>query len=281
MSSDSDPIERLVRLMHERWGGDDLSDDEYRLAAEEWAAAGLLAVPQDATAPAAPQAAKAEGCWCQPPYPPWPQQGDDCPHCPDGHQDPRRVPWNVTVSPQRDSDGQPQQLVACRTQGSHVAQSDAEWLWALIRHHGGSTTAPVDAIVEADENQRCDVYVHWSDGGAEVAMTREPWEGVNVDLDAAGLIVGFEFLDARSVQINGRSAVVSTPAPAGDEAAQVERMAYAMYLDEWQQSMPQFGRPWFEEEWAATEHPALVIEREKWERRARAALAALREGQQA
>jgi hypothetical protein len=32
-----------------------------------------------------------------------------------------------------DSDGQPTQLIVERTQGSHIAQSDADWLWQLIR----------------------------------------------------------------------------------------------------------------------------------------------------
>lgn len=58
-----------------------------------------------------------------------------CPHCIDGHQDPRTVPWGVWVAPDRDSDGQPMFLRVERTQGSHVAQSDADWLWNLIRTH--------------------------------------------------------------------------------------------------------------------------------------------------
>jgi hypothetical protein len=61
-----------------------------------------------------------------------------CPHCPDGHQDPNRVPWGVFVGPIRDSDGQPLHLIVLRTQGSHVAESDAHWLWELIRDHRGS-----------------------------------------------------------------------------------------------------------------------------------------------
>lgn len=60
---------------------------------------------------------------------------EPCPHCPDGHQDPSRVPWSVRLGPVRDSDGQPMQLIVERTQGSHVAESDVEWLWQLIREH--------------------------------------------------------------------------------------------------------------------------------------------------
>lgn len=37
------------------------------------------------------------------------------------------------VGPERDSDGQPMHLRVERTQGSHVADSDATWLWELIR----------------------------------------------------------------------------------------------------------------------------------------------------
>lgn len=57
-----------------------------------------------------------------------------CEHCDgDGHRDPRRVPWGVFVGSERDSDGQPTHLRVMRSNGSHVAQSDADWLWQVIR----------------------------------------------------------------------------------------------------------------------------------------------------
>jgi hypothetical protein len=65
-----------------------------------------------------------------------------CEHCPDGHTDPRTVPWGVRLATDEhgdvvvDSDGQPTHLIVERTQGSHVAQADADWLWQLIRDHG-------------------------------------------------------------------------------------------------------------------------------------------------
>lgn len=56
-----------------------------------------------------------------------------CPHCPDGHRDPWTRPWHVRVASQVDSDGQPTHLMVMPTNGAHVAQSDADWLWQLIR----------------------------------------------------------------------------------------------------------------------------------------------------
>lgn len=70
---------------------------------------------------------------------------EPCPHCPDGHQDPRRVPWCVYVGPERDSDGQPMHLRVERTQGSHVADSDATWLWDLIRTYRDADLSEVAA----------------------------------------------------------------------------------------------------------------------------------------
>lgn len=68
----------------------------------------------------------------------------ECPHCdPGAHRDPNRVPWGVRVAPERDADGQPIALKVERTQGSHVAQSDADWLWQVIRDHQDWPVAPV------------------------------------------------------------------------------------------------------------------------------------------
>lgn len=45
------------------------------------------------------------------------------------------------------------------------------------------------------------VYVRLSYG--EVHGVREPFDGVNVDLDAMNQVLGFEFLSALSVEIDG------------------------------------------------------------------------------
>lgn len=58
-----------------------------------------------------------------------------CPHCPDGHDDPRRKPWSVWVGIERDGDGQPTALHVAPSNAAHVAESDAEWLRELIRTH--------------------------------------------------------------------------------------------------------------------------------------------------
>ena len=104
------------------------------------------------------------------------------------------------------------------------------------------------------EPKRSDVYIRWG----------EPWEGVNVDLDAEGLIVGFEFLGAKSVEIDGRTVA---PTPADDEAAQVERMAKAM------QAHLVAKYPLGQEPWESIPRSA----QDEYRILARAALAALRE----
>lgn len=58
-----------------------------------------------------------------------------CPYCPDGHRDPWTRPWHVRVASQVDSDGQPTHLMVMPTNGAHVAQSDADWVWQLIRDY--------------------------------------------------------------------------------------------------------------------------------------------------
>lgn len=63
-----------------------------------------------------------------------PDPAAPCPHCPDGHADPTSRPWGVHVAPQRDGDGQPTHLVVSPSNGAHVADSDAAWLWHLIRN---------------------------------------------------------------------------------------------------------------------------------------------------
>jgi hypothetical protein len=47
----------------------------------------------------------------------------------------------VWVGPERDHDGQPTTLHVSRNQGSHVAESDAEWLRGVI-HEAMTTPQP-------------------------------------------------------------------------------------------------------------------------------------------
>ncbi|MEA5366063.1 hypothetical protein VA596_41505 [Amycolatopsis sp., V23-08] len=58
---------------------------------------------------------------------------DACPHCSPTHERPESRPWGVYVAPFRDGDGQPTHLVVQPSNGAHVAQSDADWLWQVIR----------------------------------------------------------------------------------------------------------------------------------------------------
>lgn len=58
---------------------------------------------------------------------------DRCPHCYE-HGSPNRTAWSVHVGPERDSDGQPTQLIVQSTKLAHVGPEDADWLWRLI--HG-------------------------------------------------------------------------------------------------------------------------------------------------
>lgn len=65
-----------------------------------------------------------------------------CPHCVDGHSDPRTRPWSVWVAGGRDADGQPTHLVCAPADASHVAESDADWLRALIRSYRSLSGLP-------------------------------------------------------------------------------------------------------------------------------------------
>jgi hypothetical protein len=67
----------------------------------------------------------------------------ECPHCPDGHDDPNNKPWAVYVAPERDLDGEPVRLHAMPTEGGHVSESDAEWLRQVIRDAKASRHAPL------------------------------------------------------------------------------------------------------------------------------------------
>lgn len=72
---------------------------------------------------------------------------DTCPHCGDGHTRPTGRYWGVYVAPARDGDGQPTTLHVAPSNGSHVAESDAEWLRALIDGDQTSASQIVDEIL--------------------------------------------------------------------------------------------------------------------------------------
>lgn len=58
---------------------------------------------------------------------------DGCPHCDPNHESPHRCSWGVRVAPDVDGDGQPTHLIVQPSNGAHVAQADADWLFLLIR----------------------------------------------------------------------------------------------------------------------------------------------------
>lgn len=65
----------------------------------------------------------------------------DCAHCDPHHENPQLKNWGVHVSSERDGDGQPISLRVLPSDGAHVAESDARWLWELIKTHGGPEIA--------------------------------------------------------------------------------------------------------------------------------------------
>lgn len=65
-----------------------------------------------------------------------------CPHCAPHHRDPRQVAWGVRVAPEVDGDGQPTHLRVERADGSHVSQSDADWLYWFIAEHAHQSAYP-------------------------------------------------------------------------------------------------------------------------------------------
>lgn len=58
---------------------------------------------------------------------------EPCPHCPDGHRPPNSKPWGAHLGLERDGDGQPTHIRVERPAGEHVAESDAEWMWSVLR----------------------------------------------------------------------------------------------------------------------------------------------------
>ncbi|GAB3156468.1 hypothetical protein GCM10027258_62950 [Amycolatopsis stemonae] len=73
---------------------------------------------------------------------------DPCPHCDPTHERPESRPWGVHVSRSVDGDGQPTHLVVQPSNGAHVAQSDADWLWQLIRDYRPAPDPAVEASAE-------------------------------------------------------------------------------------------------------------------------------------
>lgn len=56
-----------------------------------------------------------------------------CPTCGDGHDAPTRKPWAVSVLPITPGDDKPRTLSVSKTDGSHVHESDAEWMREVLR----------------------------------------------------------------------------------------------------------------------------------------------------
>jgi hypothetical protein len=61
------------------------------------------------------------------------EEKDSCPHCDPKHSTPN-VSWGVYVADTRDGDGQPTHLIVMKSDGAHVAQEDANWLFKLINN---------------------------------------------------------------------------------------------------------------------------------------------------
>lgn len=75
----------------------------------------------------------------------------ECPFCPDGHEPPQRQNWAVIMDTQGDSDGQPVHLIVCKSNMSHVAESDAAWLRQVIREAKQEQRTSITWTVEAPE----------------------------------------------------------------------------------------------------------------------------------
>lgn len=76
---------------------------------------------------------------------------DACPHCSPTHARPESRPWGVFVASERDGDGQPTHLAVMPSNGAHVAQSDADWLWQLIRDYRPTPQPGAEARPHDDE----------------------------------------------------------------------------------------------------------------------------------
>ncbi len=81
-----------------------------------------------------------------------------CPWCPDGHRDPNRRPWSVSMK-RRDDGEPPAVLQVAPSAGGHVAESDAAWLRELIRRGrvelgvppGGGEAVGTEATARRDD----------------------------------------------------------------------------------------------------------------------------------
>jgi hypothetical protein len=71
-----------------------------------------------------------------------------CPHCPDGHKRPDHQPWAAWVTEARDGDRQPTTIHISRSDGSHVAESDAEWIRDVLN---GRACSAHETCAECEE----------------------------------------------------------------------------------------------------------------------------------
>jgi hypothetical protein len=67
---------------------------------------------------------------------------ENCPHCPDGHKPPDRQPWSAWITEDRDGDGQPTTIHVARSNGAHVAESDAQWIRERLNDRVGREVEP-------------------------------------------------------------------------------------------------------------------------------------------
>lgn len=81
------------------------------------------------------------------------------------------------------------------------------------------TGAEVNTDQPADVIERVDVYVRIKDNDTRDIHTREVEDGINLDVDANGEVLGVEVLGAQAVEINGKAA---SPAPQSDTLRQVD-----------------------------------------------------------
>ncbi|WP_436759362.1 hypothetical protein [Streptosporangium sp. V21-05] len=105
---------------------------------------------------------------------------DACPHCPDGHDLPRSKSWGVYVAPTKDGDGQPATLHVAPSGGSHVAESDADWLRGLIKGDSANATeiineilAPLNGRLAAAESEGLAAHQRAEKAEAAVARVRQ------------------------------------------------------------------------------------------------------------
>lgn len=80
---------------------------------------------------------------------------ETCPHeSPPGSHRPGlgRIAWNTRVDPrEKDADNRPLYLLVQPSNGSHVAEEDALWLWHLIRYYGDQAAKDVQNLIKYQE----------------------------------------------------------------------------------------------------------------------------------